>query len=465
MRIRGVASLLTLALFGCASLSPPGRPAADVDVPTAWSGESRAITGASPVLAQWWLRFNDPLLARLVRESLKSNKSLAEATAALRQARAERDLARASLYPLLNASAGAQRGRNINGSPSTTNGFSAGLDASWELDIFGANRSAYFVNDALMKASGANLGDVQVTVAAEVALDYITVRDGQARFAIAVANLANQQDTLQIAQWRQQAGLSTALETEQARAQAEQTRAQLPLLRTVIEQAGHALAILTGEPPLALANRLAVVMPVPRAQSRLALAIPADTLRQRPDVRYAEQQVRAAMARVSQAKAARAPDFSLAGSITSTALTVGGLGASASIVKAIIASVAMPLFDGGARRAQVRAQVAALEQAQAVYEASILSALQEVEDALTAIRGDGARAGSLGKAATAAANASLMARQRFSSGLTDFQTVLDTQRVQLSTQDALASAVASDSADHVRLYKALGGGWASEGHR
>lgn len=179
----------------------------------------------------------------------------------------------------MNAWAGAQRGRNINGSSSTTNGFSAGLDASWELDIFGANRSAYFVNDALMKASAANLGDVQVTVAAEVALDYITVRDDQARFAIAVANLANQQDTLQIAQWRQQAGLSTVLETEQARAQAEQTRAQLPLLRTVIEQAGHALAILTGQPPLALANRLAVVMPVPRAQSRLALAIPADTLR------------------------------------------------------------------------------------------------------------------------------------------------------------------------------------------
>jgi NodT family efflux transporter outer membrane factor (OMF) lipoprotein len=310
-----------------------------------------------------------------------------------------------------------------------------------------------------MQSSAASLGDVQISVAAEVALDYITVRDGQARFAIASENLANQEDTLQIAQWRQQAGLSTLLETEQARAETEQTRAQLPLLRTVIEQFSHALAVLTGQPPLALSSALAEAAPVPRADSRLALAIPADTLRHRPDVRSAEYQVRAAIARVSQAKAARAPDFTLGGVLTSSAMSVGALGASASIVKSIVASVVLPLIDGGARRAQVRAQIAALEQAQSSYEASILSALQEVEDALVAIRGDGDRARSLRTAAEAAANASLLARQRFSSGLTDFQTVLDTQRVQLSTQDALASAVASVSSDHVRLYKALGGGW------
>jgi NodT family efflux transporter outer membrane factor (OMF) lipoprotein len=256
--------------------------------------------------------------------------------------------------------------------------------------------------------------------------------------------------------------LSTLLETEQARAQTEQTRAQLPLLHTAIEESSHALAVLTGQPPLALATLLTEAAPVPRPDSRLALGIPADTLRDRPDVRAAEQQVRAAIARVSQAKAARAPDFALGGSLTSSALSVVALGSSALLVKTIIASVAMPLFDGGALRAQVRAQVAALEQAQSGYEAAILAALQEVEDALAAIRGDADRTRSLRKAAEAAANASLMARQRFSSGLTDFQTVLDTQRVQLVTQDALAGAIASVSSDHVRLYKALGGGWAPD---
>jgi multidrug efflux system outer membrane protein len=460
MRVLSVASFLMLALFGCASVVPPRAPSADVEVPAAWSAGDKAAADGSSVLAEWWLRFEDPLLARLIAQALKSNKTLANATAALRQARALRDAARAALFPALNASAAAQRG-SVNGNLTTSNDFSAGLDASWELDIFGANRSALYVSDALVKAGAASLGDAQVSVAAEVALDYITVRDAQARLAIATENLANQENTLQIAQWRQQAGLSTLLETEQARAEAEQTRAQLPLLHTVIEQFSHALAVLTGQPPRALSSVLTEAAPVPRANSRLALGIPADTLRQRPDVHYAEQQVRAAMARVSQAKAARAPDFTLGGSLTSSALSVGALGSSASIVKAIVASVAMPLFDAGARRAQVRAQVAALEQAQAAYEASILLALQEVEDALVAIRGDGDRTRSLRKAAEAAANASLMARQRFSSGLTDFLTVLDTQRAQLSTQDALASAIADVSSDHVRLYKALGGGWTS----
>ena len=461
MRISGVASFLTLALtlYGCASFAPPGEPSSRVDVPAAWSVGTRASVAGDPNLAEWWLRFRDPVLERLISQALKSNQSLAGATAALRQARALRDVSRASLLPLLTASAGAQRGSNTGATSTTGNDFSAGLDASWELDIFGVNRSAWYVSDALMKASAANLAAVQVSVAAEVALDYIALRDSQARLAIAVANLANQEDTLQIAQWRQQAGLSTLLETEQARAETELTRAQLPLLHTVIEQTSHALAILAGQPPRALSSLLDAVTAVPRAHTHLALGIPADTLRQRPDVRVAEEQVRAAIARVSEAKAARAPDFALAGSLTTNALAVGALGASASIVKSIIASVAVPLIDGGARRAQVRAQVAALAQAQAVYEASILTALQEVEDALTAIRGDGDRAISLRKAATAAGNASQMARQRFSSGLTDFQTVLDTQRVQLSAEDALAGAVASVSSDHVRLYKALGGGW------
>jgi NodT family efflux transporter outer membrane factor (OMF) lipoprotein len=459
MRVWGVASFLMLASFGCASVVPPRAPSANVEVPAAWSAGDRAAADGSPVLAEWWLRFEDPLLARLIAQALKSNKTLANATAALRQARALRDASRAALFPVLNASAAAQRGSNSY--PTVSNDFSAGLDASWELDIFGANRSALYVSDALVKASVASLGDAQVSVAAEVALDYITLRDAQARLAIATENLANQENTLQIARWRQQAGLSTLLETEQARAETEQTRAQLPLLHTVIEQFSHATAVLTGQPPRALSSVLTEAAPVPRADSRLALGIPADTLRQRPDVRYAEHQVRAAMARVSQAKAARAPDFALGGSLTSSALSVGALGSSASIVKAIVASVAMPLFDAGARRAQVRAQVAALEQAQAAYEASILLALQEVEDALVAIRGDGDRTRSLRKAAEAAANASLMARQLFSSGLTDFLTVLDTQRAQLSTQDALASAIADVSSDHVRLYKALGGGWTS----
>lgn len=170
----------------------------------------------------------------------------------------------------------------------TSNSFQAGLDANWELDFFGANRSALNASEATARASAASLGDVQVSVAAEVALSYITLRNAQARLTIANDNLASQQETLQITQWREQAGLVTALETEQARAAAEQTAALAPALQTGIEQASHALAVLVGRPPAALTVLLSDVAPVPQPDGDLALRMPAETLRQRADVRSAE---------------------------------------------------------------------------------------------------------------------------------------------------------------------------------
>ena len=268
---------------------------------------------------------------------------------------------------------------------------------------------------------------------------------------------------MQITQWRQQAGLVTVLESEQARAAAAQTSAQLPALRTSIAQTGHALALLTGQPPCALALILTEAGPVPKAAGDLVLRIPAETLRQRPDVRAAEYQVTAAVARVAQADAARLPNFKLSGSLGLSALTVGTLTNGASVVSALLAAVAMPLLDGGARSAQVRAQQAALDQAQSTYRAALLTALREVEDALVALGGDRERSARLREAADAAGAAALLARYRYryGSGLVDFQIVLETQRTALGTQDAVASATSDLGADHVRLYKSLGGGWLS----
>jgi NodT family efflux transporter outer membrane factor (OMF) lipoprotein len=285
------------------------------------------------------------------------------------------------------------------------------------------------------------------------------LRSAQARLAIASDNLATQQETLQITEWRLQAGLVTSLEAEQARAATEQTRAQIPALQTSLDQSSHALSVLTGQPPATLSTLLATVSPVPQATDELALAIPAETLRQRPDVRAAEHQVSAAVARVAQADAARAPDFRIGGSLGLNAATFRGLSSGAGVVSTLLGSMTLPLFEGGALRAQVRAQTAALDQARFSYRAAVLGALQEVEDALVALRGDRERLAHLQQAAEAAGNAALLARQRFSSGLVDFQTVLDTQRTQLSTEDGVASAGADLSADHVRLFKALGGGW------
>jgi NodT family efflux transporter outer membrane factor (OMF) lipoprotein len=454
---------VVLAFCGCASIGPkaPGHPV--VDVPAAWSVADVAQVSGDTSLVGWWSRFDDPLLARLIAEALRDNTSVSGAQAALRQARALRDVAAAALFPTLGSSASVQRSRSASpGLPSgrsTVDSFQAGLDANWELDIFGANRSALVAGEATARASAASLGDVQVSIAAEVALDYIALRSAQARLVIASENLASQQETLQITQWRLQAGLVTSLDAEQARTAVEQTAALVPALQTSIEQTSHALAVLTGQPPASLTAVLVALTPVPQADGELALSIPAETLRQRADVRVAEHQVSAATARVRQAEAARWPNFSIGGSLGLSALTLGALTQGASVVSTLMGSVSLPVFDGGAARAQVDVQQAALDQAREVYRGAILVALQDVEDALVALRGDRLRLARLGNAAAAAANAATLARQQYGSGLVDFQTVLETQRALLGTQDSVAGARADVGSDHVRLYKALGGGW------
>lgn len=242
-------------------------------------------------------------------------------------------------------------------------------------------------------------------MAAETALSYITLRGAQAHLATATANLASQLQTLQITEWRVQAGLLSTLEAEQASAAAAQTRALLPTLQTTVEQAAHALAVLTGRPPAALATLVATPAAVPQAAGDLALSLPADTLRQRADVRAAEQQVQAAQSRVAQADAARWPSFKLGGSLGLSALTLGALGNGAALASSLLASVSLPLWDGGAARAQVRAQQAALDQTRSTYRGTVLTALQDVEDALVALRNDRLRAANLQAAASAAAAA------------------------------------------------------------
>jgi NodT family efflux transporter outer membrane factor (OMF) lipoprotein len=447
-------------LAGCATGIRSANPALDVAVPTAWSATtSNGASAGAASLAQWWQGFDDPQLTDLVVQALQAHTSVRAAQAALQQARAQIDVQNAGLAPRVGASASAQRGKS--GGSSASNSFQLGLDASWEPDVWGGQRSAIAASEADAQAAQANWGAVQVSLAAEVAINYITLRSLQERLVIARNNLASQQETLQISQWRLQAGLVTSLVTEQSRAATAQTAAQIPALQASAAQSRHALAVLTGQPPGALEDVLADARPVPQPADTLALAMPADTLRQRPDVRAAEQRVSAAWARVAQADAARYPDFRLSGSLGLRALTIGALSNGASVANSLLASISGSLLDGGAAQAQVRVQEASAEQVRLNYQATVLNALTEVEDALVALRGDRERLVQLRIAADAAHNAALLANDRYHSGLIDFQTVLETQRTQLSTQDSVASTAASLSANHVRLYKALGGGWSS----
>lgn len=449
-------ALSAVVLSACASLAPTSADLPATPVPAAWSAPTAGGANAT-ALAGWWQRFNDPTLTGLVTQALQANTSVKTAQAALLQARAQRDVQTAGMGPSVGASASAQRSQS--GNADAGNRFQAGFDASWEPDVFGGNRAALNASEADARASETSLANVQVSLAAEVAASYIELRSLQSRLGIARSNLALQTETLQITGWRNQAGLASSLDVEQSIASTEQTRAQIPALQTSVAQSLNALAVLTGQAPGALQATLGTPMAIPPAPAGLALAFPAETLRQRPDVRTAELRISAALARVAAADAARYPSFRLSGSLGLSALTLGTLTSGASLARSLLASVSAPLFDGGAARAQMRSQEAALEQARVGYQATVLTALQDVEDALVALQGDTERLARLQAASIAAANAELLARQRYQSGLIDFRTVLDTQRTLLSAQDSVASAQATLSADHVRLYKALGGGW------
>ncbi len=450
------ALLLCLALAGCASHLP--GPEAAAAVPTQWAEGAADAAQAPTQLAGWWQRFDDPALGALVEDALRHSPTLQSALAALRQSRALVEVAAAGLAPSLGGNAGAQRTHTQ--AQGGINSFSLGLTASWEPDLWGGTRASVRAAEADARAAQLALGNAQVVLAAEVALAYIDLRNAQARLAIAEDNLAAQDDTLQIARWRNQAGLVSSLDVAQAIAAAEQTRASVPQLQTALAQARHRLAVLSGRAPGELAELGAA--PVPLPPDDLVLAFPADTLRQRPDVRRAEAQVQAAWARVAQADAARYPALQLGGSLGLQALTLGSLTSGGSVLRSIMASLSAPLFDGSAIAGNVRAQQAVLEQAHAAYRASVLTALQEVEDALVALQGDRARDRSLDAAARAAAEADTLARQQYQAGLVDFNTVLQTQRTLLSAQDSAASVRASLATDHVSLYKALGGGWSPE---
>jgi NodT family efflux transporter outer membrane factor (OMF) lipoprotein len=456
------------ALAAAAVLAGCGTPGASVPVmgerpapavPQQWS-QALAADAVRPdpaELAQWWQDFDDPVLSGLIERALQANAGVRAAQAALLQARALRDVARAGLSPSLGASGSVQRSHA--GDTPGAGSWKAGLDASWEPDVFGRLGSAAAASEADLQAAAASLAQVGVSLAAEVALAYVDLRGLQARLAIARSNLAAQQETLQITAWRVQAGLASSLDLEQARAAAEQTRAQIPALQASLDKSAHALAVLGARTPADLSVLATEHRPLPQAPRTLALSFPADTLRQRPDLRVAEQRVLAALARVRQADAARLPAFTLAGSLGLAAARPAELLDAAALSRSLLAGFTATLFDGGALQAQLRAQQALLEQARAQYEAALLAALQDVEDALSALAGDRERLSSLQAAAEAAGNAELLARHRYASGLIDFRTVLDTQRTLLSAQNDLETTRATLVADHVRLYKALGGGW------
>ncbi|MGZ5729581.1 MAG: efflux transporter outer membrane subunit, partial [Burkholderiales bacterium] len=440
-----------------------------LDMPAAWSrayaGSQELTVSERAALGEWWRELGDATLSRLIEQALQSSNDLRIAQARLREARGRRALAGAQRFPTVTASATASQIRSSgeigNGRSMTTELYSAGFDASWEPDVFGGVRRGIEAAQADLEASQATLYSTEVSLVAEVALNYVEVRAFQARLAIARDNLASQSETLQLTQWRTEAGLATSLDVEQARADREQTRSQIPSLETGLAEAQHRIAILLGLAPGALSATLAAPAPIPTVSERIAVGIPADTLRQRPDVRAAERRLAAETARIGQTEAARYPSLALSGSIGLEALTLGGIGAGDALTRALVASIGGVVFDAGRLRQQVEIQSAIQEQALVSYQAAVLTALEDVENALVSLANSREREGALISATEAARNAALLARDRYASGLTDFQTLLIAERTVRLLEDSLATTQADSASALIQLYKALGGGWPS----
>ncbi|MBB1077984.1 efflux transporter outer membrane subunit [Rhodoferax sp. 4810] len=453
-------------LIGCAQVGPDYLQP-DLKAPVVWQAPMDQGLSSHPIntqiLAEWWTLLRDPLLNSFIRQAIAGNLDLEQARSRLLQARASRDINSAGLLPSLDARGSVIENRTSSNRGSGTNitNYFLGFDAGWELDLFGGTRRTVEAAQAKLEASEEDLRDVLVSLLAEVALNYIDVRTYQVRLQIAQDNLAAQQEIFALTKARYQSGLTSELALQQARYLVSSTRAQIPDLRSGLFIAANTVAVLLGRSPGSLNDQLKDVVPLAALPPSVAVGIPADTLRHRPDIRKAERLLAAQTAQIGAATAELYPSFKLSGYVGLDALSLGKLFSSGSGSYSFGPSFSWPVFDAGAIQSNIRLQTALQQEALAGYKATVLSALKEVENSLVAYAQEQQRHQALHDSVDAAGQASALAEMQYQAGLIDFTEVLDTRRSLLSFEDQLAQSRAAMTGNLIRLYKALGGGWTS----
>lgn len=462
---RRLAVLCVLALSACASVGPDYREPPLTSYP-GWKNALEENSGApaSPkLLSRWWQQFEDPTLNALLSTALADSTDLRSAMARLVEARARRGLSEAAQMPAVDASATARNQvTRPNDKTITSRSYAASADLTWEVDLFGGKRRAVEAAKADVGAVQANLYAARVSLVAAVTSAYIDLRTAENRLAVLQATLASRDETDQITRWREQAGLTSTLDVAQSKSSLEQARAALPSVERSISEARNQLALLAGKTPGAVDDLLGSPRPLPDFAFALGLGIPAKTLQQRPDIRAAERQLAAASARVGEAEAARYPKLVLSGSIGADSLSAGDLFRPEAVLASVAGGLSAPIFDAGRIRQTIAIQSALQEQALITWQATVLTALNEVENALVAWRTTNTRLASLNMATTAANEAEQLASQRYQAGLIDLSILLDTQRTLLSLQDQQTTAQGERAKALVNLYKALGGGWSPD---
>lgn len=439
------------------------RASSDLATPAHWQSQnSKAGKLNTSALTRWWSRFHDATLSQLIDEALKASPDVRTAAAKIEESRARRGVERSTLFPQLtggtsgNVTRTEDRAANVT---SNRESYTTSIDASWEIDLSGKLRQNVKAADADLSQASENYYSAQVSLAAEVADAYVTLRATQTQLTVYERNVAVREDTTQITRWREQAGEGTTFETQQAASTLEQARATIPQLKQTIEQTKNRLALLSGRTPGSLNALLAKSGSIPQPPSMLATGIPADTLRQRPDVRAAERALEAAVARTKSAEREQFPSLTLSGSIGIESLTTGTIFSPQSAAANAVGQLTAPIFNAGRIRQNIHIQSAQEKQALIAWEKAVLTALSEVEDALVAVQRTAERLKILDTAVASAREAEKLAADSYEAGQIDLLQVLDAQRTLLTLEEQQAVARSNQTSAHISLYKALGGGW------
>ncbi|WP_307003139.1 efflux transporter outer membrane subunit [Sphingomonas sp. SORGH_AS_0879] len=477
-------SLIPLLLLGACTVGPnyAGPPQAIGSAATPPAGFVRAdnmLATTAPAVADWWTTLNDPMLTWLEERALEANPNVAVAQARLKQARSALRLERANQAPNANASATYLHanlpGLNLGGSGSgegqggadggggsggqSVNFFNLGFDASWEVDLFGGRRRTVEAARANAAAAEANVADAQVSLSADVAQAYIGLRDTQQRLILARDASRMQRDTLKLTEQRFANGTASQLEVERLRNQVESTDAQILPLSSSVETYLNALAILIGEAPGTLDQRLTQAGPVPLPPAQVAVGDPTSLLQRRPDIRAAERNLAAQTARIGVAEAAKFPRLNLMGIIGIGGTSLDSLTDLDNLVTLGAPMLQWNVLNFGRANARVGQAEGARDEAEAQYRGAVLSALRDAEDALSRFRARRNTVATLARAKASADRSAVLMQQRYRAGAATLIDTLDAERQRVAADQSLSQAVAGLTNDYVSLQKALGLGW------
>jgi NodT family efflux transporter outer membrane factor (OMF) lipoprotein len=462
----------TLLLAGCLPLVGPDYEEPEAPLATEWMAlDDPQLKPEAADYSAWWTVFDDPVLDSLVERAYEQNLSLRIAGIRVLQVQAARGISIGELYPQLQQAAGSAERVALSKQtaiPTPDRHFSdwrSGFDAAWELDLWGRFRRGIEAADASLLATVASYDDVLVSLVAEVAAAYVEIRTLQERLGAVLENVQVQERSYQIADVRFRNGAVTELDVQQAKSLLRDTQALIPQLESEIRQAENTLSFLLGMPPRDLQDLLGDPKPIPEPPAEVAVGIPAELLRRRPDIRAAEREVAAQSARIGIAVSELYPHFSLVGSVGIAADSFDDMFSSGSFDGFGGTGFSWAVLNYGRLRNNVRVQDAGYQQLVVNYENAVLRAQREVEDAIAAYLGSKEEVVLLSDGAQAAGRSVDLAALQYREGAVNYSRVLDSQTIKTRADDRLAFTRGVVDLSLIAMYKALGGGWELRGSR